>query len=289
MLKAVLHSKGVQYMLLATLLFSVMQVFVKQLSYIPFYELIFFRALVSLVLCLGTIKIQKLNPFGENKKLLLLRGLFGTASLTCFFYSLQHVPLGSTVTIVNIKPFLILIVASVLLKEQFKWQQAVFFIISFVGIVIIKGFDERITTLGLLAIIGAAFFASIAHTLVRMLRHTDKPIVVLFYFTLVTLPFVTPYTFSNWVTPIGYDWLKAISIGLITHYAQLFLTKSYQSEKVATVSNLYYLGIAFAIGFGYLFFDEKYNWQALIGIIIILIGIFLNISFVNRMKGSNHK
>jgi len=270
------------YMLAATLLFSVMQVFVKQLDYIPYYELIFFRALVSFVLCLGTIKAKRLNLFGNNKKMLLLRGLFGTASLTCFFYALQHVPLGSTVTIVNIKPFLILIVASVLLKEHFKWQQALFFLISFVGIIVIKGFDERISTLGLLAILGAAFFASIAHTIVRFLRDSDRPVVILFYFTLVTLPFVAPFTVFNWVMPVGFDWVKAISLGLITHFAQLFLTKAYQSEKVANVSNFYYLGIVFAIAFGYFFFDEKYAWQAIIGIVIILIGIFLNVWFVRK-------
>ena len=269
-------------MLAATLLFSVMQVFVKQLDYIPFYELIFLRALISLVLCLGTIKFKKLHLFGNNKKMLLLRGIFGTASLTCFFYALQHVPLGSTVTIVNIKPFLILIVASLVLKEHFKWQQALFFIISFIGILIIKGFDQRITSLGLAAILGAAFFASIAHTIVRFLRTSDKPVVILFYFTLVTLPFVTPFTISNWVTPIGLDWIKAISLGLITHFAQLFLTKAYQSEKVANVSNFYYLGIVFAIAFGYFFFDEKYTWQTTTGILVILLGIILNLWFVKK-------
>ncbi len=286
MLKAILNSKGMLYMLAATLLFSVMQVFVKQLDYIPYYELIFFRALVSFVLCLGTIKVKKLSLFGNNKKMLLLRGFFGTASLTCFFYALQHVPLGSTVTIVNIKPFLILVVASVLLKEHFKWQQALFFIISFIGILVIKGFDERISTIGLITILAAAFFASIAHTIVRLLRTTDKPVVILFYFTLVTLPFVTPFTISNWVTPVGIDWISAISLGLITHFAQLLLTKAYQSEKIASVSNLHYLGIVYAIGFGYFFFDEKYTWQAAIGISIILIGIFLNIRFIRRLSDS---
>lgn len=283
-----MRSKGIQYMLGATLLFSVMQVFVKQLSYIPFYELIFFRAIVSFFLCLITIKKKKIPLFGHNKNLLLLRGIFGTASLTCFFYALQHVPLGSTVTIVNIKPFLILIVASVLLKEHVKWQQILFFGISFVGILIIKGFDERITAIGLFAIIGAAFFASIAHTIVRMLRNTDQPLTILFYFTLVTLPFVTPYTIIHWVSPVGFDWLKAISLGLITHFAQLLLTKSYQSEKVATISNLYYLGILFAIGFGYFFFDEKYSLHVFGGIFLILIGIFLNIWFTQIKKLDKH-
>lgn len=283
---AITKSKGIQYMLFATLLFSVMQVFVKQLSYIPFYELIFFRAVVSFVLCVFTIHSQGLKLFGNNKKLLLLRGLFGVASLSCFFYALQHVPLGSTVTIVNIKPFLILLIGSLVLKESLRWQQVLYFLISFIGILVIKGFDERISMLGLFAVLGAAVFAAIAHTIVRLLRNYDKPVVILFYFTLITLPFALPLTVLNWVSPIGWDWVKAVSLGVITHFAQLFLTKAYQSEKVASVSNLYYLGIVFAICFGYYFFDEKYSWQALLGIGIILLGIVLNLHFT--AKRSNY-
>lgn len=273
-------------MLLAMLLFSVMQVGVKQLKYIPFYELIFFRAIISLVLCTGTIAYQKKSFWGNDKKLLIGRGVFGMASLSCFFYALQNMPLGSLITIVNIKPFLVLLWVSIFLKEKVKWFQWMFFGVCFAGIIWLKGIDTRIETLTLLTAVGAALFASIAHTFVKKLGEKEDSNVILFYFTLITVPVFGPITYFNWVMPEGYDWLICIGIGLITHFAQLLLTKSYQIGEVAIVSNMYYLGIVFAFIFGYLFFEESYSSLQLSAVGIIVLGIIGNIWMTNKKSNS---
>lgn len=271
-------NQGVKYMLFSTFFFSFMQLLVKKLDYIPFFEIIFFRAIVSCFISGGTILKEGYSFFGNDKKLLLLRGLFGTASLTSFFYALHHVPLGSAITIVNIKPFLILLIASFFLKEKITLKQWGFFLLSFLGIVIVKGFDSRIDTWGLLSVIGAAGFAAVAHTLVRKLRATDKPIVIIFYFTLVTLPIITPFTVMYWVQPTGADWLMLLLIGVVTHFGQLFLTKAYQTSEMNKVSNIYYLGIVFAMVYGYFFFDETFSLEVIIGLLLVITGVLLNMN-----------
>ena len=264
-------------MLFAMLLFSVMQVWVKQLSYIPFFELIFFRSIVSLIICIGTIKYKKLNFWGNNKPMLVGRAIFGMASLSCFFYALQNMPLGSLITIVNIKPFLVLLWVTLFLKEKVSIYQWICFGVCFAGILWLKGIDGRIETMTLLAAIGAALFASIAHTFVKKLGQTEESNVILFYFTLVCVPVFGPLTFTNWVEPKSFDWLLCLGIGLITHFAQLLLTKSYQVGKVAIVSNLYYIGIVFAFGFGYFLFEEKYTFNQLLAVALVVLGIIGNI------------
>ena len=161
-------SKGVRYMVLATILFSVVQVLVKYLDNYPFFELIFFRSIVSLVISVIVIKKGKISLLGNNKLFLILRGLFGTVSLCCFFYSIKHAPIGTVVTIVNIKPFLILIVAFFVLGEKFKLIQILFFFISFIGIVIINNFDNSIGVLPIVTTILAAFFASIIVSFIKL-------------------------------------------------------------------------------------------------------------------------
>lgn len=279
-----LLSKGARDMFFATFLFSIMQVFVKSLAHIPFWQIIFFRAGISAIFCYIEIKKRNLNLWGNNKPLLLARGLFGAFSLACFFYALQNAPLASVVTIVNIKPFLVLLLAVFLLKEKIYPIQWLFFIASFIGIIFIKGFDSRINTTELLAIFGAAGFAAIAHTCVRKLKGIDDPVVILFYFTIVTLPFVLPFSIQHWKIMNGLDWVLVLSIGIVTHFAQLFLTKAYQSEKVSEVSTIYYFGIVFAFLYGYFFFEEKYTYQAFIGIILVVGGIISNLFYVNYKK-----
>ncbi len=280
-------SQGARFMLFSVFLFSIMQLLVKSLNHIPFVQLVLFRALISTIFCYTEIHKRKLNPLGNHKPLLLSRGFFGAMALGCFFYALQNAPLASVVTIVNIKPFLVLIFAIILLKEKIYTIQWIFFLCSFIGIFLIKGFDNRINLIELLAILGAAFFASIAHTCVRKLKGTDEPIVILFYFTIVTIPLALPFSIKYWIQPSLIDWIGIIVIGIITHFAQLFLTKAYQSEHVSDVSNMYYLGIVFALIYGYCFFEEKYSLISICGMLLVIIGIFANIFYLNNKKSSS--
>jgi len=195
------------------------------------------------------------------------------------------VPLASVITIVNIKPFLILIIGSIVLKEKIKPLQFFFFTLSFIGIFMVKGFDNRMDWFTILVILGAAFFASIAHTIVRKLKDSDHPLVIIFYFTLVTLPIVGPFAILDWVMPTtAIEWLMLLSIGLVTHFAQYFLTKAYQSDNVAKISNFYYLGVVFALAFGYFLFNERYTELTLIGMCVIFGGIVLNLWYSKSQK-----
>lgn len=274
-------------MLLAILLFSLMQVLVKKMDNIPFYELIFFRAVISVVICYFAIKKRGIPFFGKRKDLLVARGLFGCVSLCCFFYATQNMPYGSVITIVNIKPFLVLLWATLFLGERTKWFQWLFFGVSLVGIWFLKSFDSRLEVVPLLATLGAAFFASGAYTLLRKLRESDEPIVILFYFTFITTPIVLPFVIMNWVTPQGIEWILCLAIGLLTHFAQLAMTKAYQLAEVGVVSNFYYLGIALAFLFGYWFFGETYSVNQVYAVLVILSGILLNVFFSFRERSKS--
>lgn len=268
-------------MVYATFFFSFMQVLVKYVD-LPISQIILMRAGVSFVLCAITIYIKKEPFLGNNKPWLIARGMFGVASLSCFFYAIHHAPLGSVVTIVNIKPFIVLFIASVFLKEKVLKRQWLFFLVSFLGIVVIKGVDYNIENKAFLAILGAAFFAGCAHTIVRKLKASDKAEVILLYFTFITIPVVLPFAIYYWQSPSTTEWIALFGIGFITHMGQLFLTKAYQVDNVAKVSNIYYLGIAFAIFFGIVLFDEVYSTKVWAGICLVLLGILLNVFYGKR-------
>ncbi len=130
----------------------------------------------------------------------------------------------------------------------------------------------------------AALFTACAHFSVRKLRDTDVPQVIMFYFPLITLPLVGPYTAMNWVSPDLFEWGMLLLIGLLTHVGQVYLTNAYAKEEVSGVSNIYYLGIVLSVFYGYLFFDETYNVFAFSGIALIVGGILLNVYYKNILK-----
>ena len=71
----------------ASFFFSLMTLCVKNIDKrIPIYELVLFRSLLSLIITLFIIKLKNINPWGKNKKLLILRGVLGTLALICIFF-----------------------------------------------------------------------------------------------------------------------------------------------------------------------------------------------------------
>lgn len=272
-------SLGVKYILLSTFYFAIMNVFVKKLSHLPSSEITLFRSLLPLIFSYIMIKRAKINPWGNNKKLLFLRGLFGTGGLVLYFYTLHNMPLSNAVTLQYLSPIFATLIAGFVFKEKVHPIQFIFFLISFSGILIIKGFNTNISY-GLLFIgVFSALCSGIAYNIIRKLKDYDEAIVTLFYFTLVTVPLVLPYVLFHWVTPNLIDWIYIIIIGITTQIAQLYMTKAYQADKISKVANLNYIGAIYAITFGYLFFDEKLTIDSFIGILLIIFGSILSTKY----------
>lgn len=279
-----MFSKGVIYMLLATFIFAVMNVMVKYVTNIPAIEIILFRSIVSFFMSGVTLKLKKINPLGKNRGILFLRGISGAIALIMFFITLQHIPLASAVTLMFLGPIFTAILGVWIVKEKvYRWQW-VFFAVSFAGIVMIKGFDPRVSPLMAVLGVGAAFFSGVAYNMIRKLKTSEHPLVIIFYFPLVTLPIVGIYSYFNWVMPQGIEWVLLLGIGVLTQLAQYYMTKSYQSEDLSKVANINFIGIIYALGFGYVFFEETFNLMTYLGMTCVMLGVILNVMYKNSKE-----
>jgi drug/metabolite transporter (DMT)-like permease len=277
-------SKGVVFMLISTFAFSLMQICVRELAHLPTSELIFFRSIISLALSLGYLLPRGISPLGNNHKFLILRGVFGVLALTGFFLTLQNMPLATAVTIQYLSPIFTVIIAMFVLGERMKPMQWLFFGIAFCGVALLKGFDGRISLLYLVLGVLSALFSGAAYNCVRLLRDTDHPIVVVFYFPLVALPITGVLAYVNWVSPLGWDWLMLLLLGVFTQIGQVYMTKSLQTEKADAVVSLNYLGSIYALAYGYFLYDEAYPAISILGILLVLSGVILNVVFKQRLR-----
>ena len=176
---------GVKYILLATIFFALMNIGVKYLSRIPAHEIVFCRALVTLIVGYILLRREKINPWGNDKRHLILRGATGTVALMMYFYTLQKMPLASAVTIQYLSPIFTIIIAGFMLRERPRSIQWLFFLIAFAGVVMVKGFDARVSVAELSLGVTAAVFSALAYNYIRRLKDSDHPLVVVFYFTRV--------------------------------------------------------------------------------------------------------
>lgn len=267
---------GATLMILAVTCFAVTHASVKFLQAIPFYEIVFFRALISLVICFVSLRMLKIPLWGKNKKLLLWRGAFGTLALILYFYTLQTLPLATAVTIQYLSPMLTILLSQWLLKESASPLQWVFFVMAFIGGIMTQDFHGGDSWVPLVAGLSAALASAVAYNFIRMLADSEHELVVVLYFPLVTLPLMAPVVAWKWVTPLGWDWLGLVVVGVFTQLAQVFMTKSLQKEPAANVSLYNYLGIVYAMIVGWLLFDEIPGVQETMGIGLIVVSMVLS-------------
>ena len=132
-------------MFFATIFFMVVKIGVKMLPHIPPMEIVFFRCIISFFITFFLLRRKRISIFGNNRFLLILRGLCGTAGLYLYFIILQNIPLATASTLIYLTPLFTSIVGVLVLKEKMSFFQWFLLFVAFSGILLIQGFDSRVT------------------------------------------------------------------------------------------------------------------------------------------------
>jgi drug/metabolite transporter (DMT)-like permease len=275
------NKTAIIFMMLASLIFSSMNLIVKYLDDIPVAQIVFMRSIVMLIMVMAVIKKQKIEPFGTHKKLLIFRGVFGSLGIAFFFYTLHTMPLASAVVVHYLTPIITVIISVFITKIPVAPLRWLFFLLCFVGIFIVKDFDDRVQVLPLLVGVAGTIAASAAYNVISHLKTKENHFVIMLYFPMVTLPLVLIYIFitGDWVWTSAFNWFMMSVVGLCTYFAQYFLTRAYQIGEVSKVSIVSYLGIIYALFFGYFIFEEWYSPIVIVGLGMVLLGVVGNLFY----------
>lgn len=277
-------SAGVRSMFVSTLCFALANVFVKQVAHLPAMEIVFFRCALGVLFCYVGLRKVGASLKGSNRKLLLLRGLFGTTALYFFFLTVQNIPLASAMTIQYLSPIFTTLIAVFLLKESVKIFQWFCYALAFAGVIFIEQFDARISLFFLALGIVSAFCSGVAYNLVRTLRGREHPLTVVFHFQFIGLLVGAAFTIFNWQSPAGWDWLYLFFIGAFSQLGQIFLTDALQREKAASVAIVNYTGLIYGLLLGWLWFNEIQSVESLAGMILVVVGVVLSVIYSKRRK-----
>ena len=271
-------------MFFATIFFMVVKIFVKMLPHIPPMEIVFFRCLISFLITYYLLKRKGHNILGTNRSLLMMRGIFGTIGLYCYFVILQEIPLATASTLIYFTPLFTSLVGVFLLREKMSIIQWVLLLIAFSGIILIQGFDSRVNIFYLLIGLGGSLCAAFAYSIIRYLRDKEHSLVLMIYFPMIAFPIGGLISIFNWVQPNLIDLSLLILIGVFTQFAQYFMTKAFQSEKVSKVSIVSYSELVFVLLIGNIFFDEKFEFLVYLGMILVTFGVVFNILLARNDK-----
>tara|TARA_A100001388_G_scaffold97701_1_gene71258 strand:+ start:643 stop:1347 length:705 start_codon:yes stop_codon:yes gene_type:complete len=226
--------------------------------------------------------VKNLNPWGNNRSLLILRGILGTLALVCIFYAIRNMPLSISTVIQYTYPIFISIFACIFIDEKITRKLIFALIIGWLGISIILNptqllnLNVEINYLAILIAFFGSIFTALAYVTVKKLAFTEDVYVIIAYFPIVSSITLLPLVLINWVTPNLHDLIWIIGIGLFTQLGQTFLTMGLKHLPASEASTINYIQVLFGSIWGILFFSETINISFLFGALLVLLGTIIS-------------
>jgi drug/metabolite transporter (DMT)-like permease len=269
---------GIRSIALGAFWFSIMSLLVKIAGRrLSSMEIVLWRGIFTLVLAYAAIRHAGLAPLGKRRGLLLWRGVVGTIALTCFYYSIVHLPLGEATLIQYMNPVFAAVLAAIFVGERIHRGEMFCIVASLAGVVLIArpaavfgGHVRSLDPLNVAIALLGAFCSAAAYVAVRKMGTSEHRLVVTFYLPLCTVPLTLPFAFTGWVWPVGIEWPVLIGIGITTQIAQVYLTRGLQLERAARATATGYLQIVFAGLWGVLLLGEHPTLWTIGGALLIV-------------------
>lgn len=275
---AVLPASGLRYMALGAFWFSVMSLLVKVAGEgVPSQQIVLARGVVTLVLSWGLLRSAGIPLWGHDRKRLALRGLLGFGALSCFYFSLVHLPIAEATVIQYMNPVFTALLAGWLLGERMGRREAACVAASLLGVVLVTrpgllfGGGARLEPAYVAVALAGALLSAGAYTSIRTLRG-EHSLVIVFYLPLVTVPATLPFLPAQAVWPTPFEWLVLLGVGVTTQIAQVYMTRGLQLEPAGRATAVGYLQIVFAALWGVLFFGEHPDGWSIAGAVLIVGG-----------------
>lgn len=270
-------------MVAAAFFFSLMSLFVKMVGQrLPAVEIVFFRSAVMIVISTVLVRRAGVPVWGNNKRILLLRGLLGFCALLCFFYAVTKLPLADVTVLHFTNPVFTALLASFFLAESMRPREVAGLVLSLTGVAFVARpsflFGRWAADLDMTAVtiaLVASVMSACAYTTIRKLRTTDHHFVIIFYFSLVSAVASVPLTAGVFIWPRPSEWVLLICIGVFTQTAQVFLTKGLLRERAGRAMSISYVQVLFAAVWGALFFADIPEPLGIAGAVLVFVGSLL--------------
>ncbi len=279
--------RGALWLLLSTLLFSIVNGCVRGLSgNLHSAEIAFFRCFFGLVVLFPFLFHQGRIPFATNKLWLhVVRIVVGVSSMLTSFYALAHLPMATAVSLTFTKPLFMIVLAVLFLGEVVRWRRSIATVVGFIGVVVmmnpLEGFSlEPAFLWGLFS----AFLLAVVLVCIKILSSSEKPMTMLFYFTLgATLGTFIP-ALLVWQTPTWNELLWLMFMGTAASGGQYCAVRAYRLAEATAITPIDYCQLLFSGLIGFALFGEIPTLWTILGAAIIVASTFYIVNREARMR-----
>ncbi len=268
---------GLVCMVLAVAFFSLMNVCIKLLgSAMPAHETVFVRSAATIPVMLFLIRREGLSPLGtsrHSRRLLLLRGTFGSLGMLTYFACIANLPLGNAILLTQASPIFAAWFAARFLGERAGAPLVFASCVCVAGLAIVAKPSEHAPLLWSAVALSSCVLNGATYTIVRASSRQDHHLVVVLALPAVAAPICAVLTAFHFVVPDARQWLLLAGVTAASIVAQIFMTMGIQRETAGRATNMFFLGVILNLAWGQLLGDPPIHWHLLLGAALILTGV----------------
>ena len=272
--------KGIFYILMSALGFSLMNFFVVKAGDLPTFQKALFRnggaMIVSLFLFIKSGDTPDTKP--SDLGILLMRAVFGSIGLFCNFYALDHLVLSDASILNKLAPFFTLILSALFLKEKTNWKQFLFVSLAFVGMLFVVRPEMHFSESMVASVVGVigGFGAGTAYACVRALGKRGMPSSeIVFGFSLVSTIVAIPFVIIDHAPMSSLQIFYLSMASVSATIGQFGITLAYKEAPSKEISIFEYFTVVFSALWGILFLGQIPYWTSIIGYAIIFVSAYL--------------
>lgn len=263
------------FRLVATLILSLIMVLVKLADRhnVPLTQMVFFRQAVPLVLLLGWLAgSRNWHRVRTNQlKVHARRTVTGLVGLFLIMASNQLLPLAEATIYSFTAPFFAVFLAATWLREPVGKVRWLAVAVGLAGVVItISGAAGTSSALGMACAVGGAMCVAITAIQLRDLGRTDSPLVIVFWYFMVTTVAMAIPAIATMPTFDTLQWGLLLGAGFATLFGQLCLTASLRFGHVSSVIVMDYAALGWSTLWGWVIFNQLPPTRAWFGAPLIV-------------------
>jgi drug/metabolite transporter (DMT)-like permease len=210
----------------------------------------------------------------HNKKVWILRGVFGAIAMISYYFAIQLTSSGRATLLVNTYPVFVAILSFLIFKEKIAGRSIVSLMICTAGVLFVLNDGSHYNIYGDLVALGSGIASAFAVHFIKISRKTDSSLIIYLSPCLFGLALL-PQTCREFRNIDLYGFALLFSIGLLTFLAQFFMAYGYKEISASKGSIVFYLETALAIVFSR-FINERMPARFLAGLGLIVAGLIVN-------------
>ena len=269
---------GLTLMVFSAACFALMAAIAKKmLPTTPMQSVVFSRGVLMTATFVTLARAQGVPIIGRRPWMLLFRGLLGYGALSCYFWSVQHLPLGDAVLLQYSHPIFVAAIAPFALREPTARWHWPLVLVALAGVGLIVGPAGNPRGPALIGLTGS-MLSGLAYMAVRKLSKTEHTLTILVWFPLATIPLSFIWAARAGAAALpksGVEVAGHLLVFLTALLGQGTLTEGLRRAGAARATAVTMTGPVFGVLFGWLLFRTPPQAASVAGTIVVIAAVIL--------------